>query len=54
MIGLHGARRDHRVAALFERVSEEKFKLSSLVASKRQPREVIAFDPQMGTTEVLR
>jgi hypothetical protein len=52
MIGLRCARRDYCVAALLERVSEEEFKLSSLVAAECEPGEVIAFSPQAWTTEV--
>jgi hypothetical protein len=53
VIGLRCARRDHCVAALRERLRQEKFELPRLVASESKPGEIVAFDPKARPTEAL-
>ena len=46
MVALRRAGRYQDVGALCQRIGDQEFQLAGLVAAKRQPREVVAFDEQ--------
>jgi hypothetical protein len=54
VIRLHGSHCDERVRTDLEGIADDELELPSLVAAAGQPGEVIALDPNLGPTDVIR
>lgn len=52
VVGLHPADGDEHVRALFQGVGDEELEFARLIPALSQPQLVIAFDPDLRSTEL--